>query len=1228
MSTIKPVSHIFLVLLVAAVSLLGSVLTIPNQAVSAKPLSDFTNCASQTEIPEPECNALVALYNNTSGEDWFNPANWLFTDTPCNWYGVTCNSGTVTGLALGSNGLYGAIPPELDDLTNLASLDLFNNQLFGSIPAELGNLTNLETLYLDHTELDGEIPASFVNLTSLTNLALACGLTSTDPSVISFIDGILGTGWDDTCPLTNDDFDDAFVIHSFPYGNTQNTAPATTAVDDPYFPCGSTSQGSNSVWYRYTPASAKLLTVSTSGSNYDTMLAVWTGSRGSLVNVGCNDDASESTKSFLSIIIPGGQTYYIEAVGYSNNSGNLSFGASVTEPFVSCAAQTEIPEAECDALVALYNSTDGAYWDDNSNWLLMNTPCSWEGVYCENGTNVTGLSLASNNLSGVIPPGIGNLTNLPELDLSNNQLTGSIPVELTNLTNLTALRLAGNQLSGSIPPGLGNMPQLKYLFLSDNQLSGSIPAELDNLANLTTLDLSNNLLSGSIPPELGNMTQLQSLDLGGNQLSGSIPTEIGNLVNLLDMDLSQNQLSSPIPPELGDMAQLQYLYLNNNQLSGSIPPETGTLVNLSVLYLSKNQLSGPIPPEMGNLAQLESLYLNDNQLSGEFPASFTALASLDDLVFDQCQGLTSSDPEVIAFLDGLVGPGWQCIPIITNVSPYYGPPAGGTIVTLTGRDFTGASSVTFGGTSATFTVNSATKITATAPAHPIGAVEITVTNPYGIGTSAFTYTLPFSGCASVSQIPPSECDALVALYNSTDGAHWNNRAGWLQTNTPCIWHGVSCAGGTNVTGLSLGLNNLYGPIPPEVGSLTQLTKLLVDYNQLSGPIPAEIGNLTNITNILLDKTQMAGEIPASFVNLVNLTVLTLNCGLTSSDQDVINFIDNILGPDWDNECYLDENFNNDLYTARLINPFPYTDMMATSLAGTAWDDPIFPCGSHDQGENSLWYTYTPARAGRLTLNTFGSDYDTMLAVWTGRRGSLVNAGCNDNANAGTEQSQLVITVSAGQTYYVEVAGTYIWGDLVFNASVTPILTRTFTSIAIQDGWILESSETSKKGGTLNSNATTFNLGDDATKKQYLGILSFNTGAALPDNAVITSVILKVKKRGITGGGNPLTTFQGFMVDIKKGPFGTAALQTDDFQTTAGKSYGPFKPTPVNNWYSINLTGAQAYINKLSTASGLTQIRLRFKLDDNNNAIANLLSLYSGNAPALNRPQLVITYYVP
>jgi CSLREA domain-containing protein len=183
------------------------------------------------------------------------------------------------------------------------------------------------------------------------------------------------------------------------------------------------------------------------------------------------------------------------------------------------------------------------------------------------------------------------------------------------------------------------------------------------------------------------------------------------------------------------------------------------------------------------------------------------------------------------------------------------------------------------------------------------------------------------------------------------------------------------------------------------------------------------------------------------------------------------------------------------------------------------------------------------------------------------------------------------------------------------------------SAGAQDGWTLESFETSNAGGTFNSTAITLLLGDDAVNRQYRSILSFNT-ASLPDNAVITKVTLKVRLQKIVGGGNPVNALQGFMADVRKGVFGTSALQVIDFQAPASKTVGPLKPALVGGWYTLNLTPAKASVNKLATGSGLTQIRLRFKLDDNNNAVANYLSLYSGNAAVGARPQLIVEYYVP
>lgn len=83
------------------------------------------------------------------------------------------------------------------------------------------------------------------------------------------------------------------------------------------------------------------------------------------------------------------------------------------------------------------------------------------------------------------------------------------------------------------------------------------------------------------------------------------------------------------------------------------------------------------------------------------------------------------------------------LPIIHTVSPTSGPQAGGTLVTITGNNFNGATSVTFAGTSAAFTIVSDTELTATTPASAYaGIADISVSNTSGTATShgAFTYT--------------------------------------------------------------------------------------------------------------------------------------------------------------------------------------------------------------------------------------------------------------------------------------------------------------------------------------------------------------------------------------------------------------------------------------------------------------------------------------------------------
>jgi len=184
----------------------------------------------------------------------------------------------------------------------------------------------------------------------------------------------------------------------------------------------------------------------------------------------------------------------------------------------------------------------------------------------------------------------------------------------------------------------------------------------------------------------------------------------------------------------------------------------------------------------------------------------------------------------------------------------------------------------------------------------------------------------------------------------------------------------------------------------------------------------------------------------------------------------------------------------------------------------------------------------------------------------------------------------------------------------------------FRSVGTRDGWILESGENTTLGGTLNSDSTVLNLGDGASDKQYRAILSFDT-SALPAEAVITRVMLKIRYQGLVGT-DPFTILGGLKADIRKPYFGTnIGLVVGDFQAAAGRSNAAtFRTAPVNNWYIAVMNSlGYPYIN----LAGTTQFRLRFLTDDNNDNAADYMKFFTGDhVNNAVHPMLIIDYDIP
>ena len=134
---------------------------------------------------------------------------------------------------------------------------------------------------------------------------------------------------------------------------------------------------------------------------------------------------------------------------------------------------------EREALIDLYNATDGDHWNNNTNWCSDLPVGQWYGVSTDVNGRVTRLDLSAKGLNGTIPESIGNLVNLNYLNLGwNDDLGGSIPESIGNLVNLTHLAFTQCKMTGTIPESIMNLTKLNEFGIYLNHFDGTISEKL------------------------------------------------------------------------------------------------------------------------------------------------------------------------------------------------------------------------------------------------------------------------------------------------------------------------------------------------------------------------------------------------------------------------------------------------------------------------------------------------------------------------------------------------------------------------------------------------------------------------------------------------------------------------------------------------------------------------------------------------------------------------------
>jgi hypothetical protein len=167
---------------------------------------------------------------------------------------------------------------------------------------------------------------------------------------------------------------------------------------------------------------------------------------------------------------------------------------------IICDRVTDIPKAECEALVDFYDSTNGDDWTKGFSgrvgeageagrvWRLTGDQVCGRryGVYCK-GNYVKQIRFNDNNLSGTLPHSLAALTRLEDFWVGKNTLKGILPPEYAHRTNLLTINLSENQIEGTLPPAYSAWTNIQQFTAMGNNIEWPLPLEYGNAWGALTL---------------------------------------------------------------------------------------------------------------------------------------------------------------------------------------------------------------------------------------------------------------------------------------------------------------------------------------------------------------------------------------------------------------------------------------------------------------------------------------------------------------------------------------------------------------------------------------------------------------------------------------------------------------------------------------------------------------------------------------------------------------------
>jgi hypothetical protein len=335
----------------------------------------------------------------------------------------------------------------------------------------------------------------------------------------------------------------------------------------------------------------------------------------------------------------------------------------------------------------------------------------------------------------------------------------------------TVVTVTGTGFTGATAVTFGGVPALSFTVYSDSNLVAVTPPEAAGTVDTqvtapggrgsqATLGDRFTYSTASVPSVSGVAANSGTTPGGnlvvitGSAFTGATGVTFGSLAATDFTVYADNLIVATAPPSAAGTVDIKvttiagtssavsadhYTYTNITASAPAVTavsPNTGSTAGGQVVSITGTNFSGATAVKFGSTAASSFTINSDSSITATAPAGS---AGTVDITVTTNNGTSSTgSADQFTYLS-------TAAPTVTGISPTSGSTAGGTSLTITGTNFSGATAVAFGGVAASsFTVNSSTSITATSPPEPTGTVDLTVTTPSGTSATGspdlFTYT--------------------------------------------------------------------------------------------------------------------------------------------------------------------------------------------------------------------------------------------------------------------------------------------------------------------------------------------------------------------------------------------------------------------------------------------------------------------------------------------------------